>query len=171
MPEHPDSTSPEQDDSPIPAGDLPAEFAEALPGQTRATWITESQWAGPLPSPNALGAYDDLHPGTSAQLIDQHVKRDNHEMEMERQQAEHTMEMERQQQVADRKAESQGRWMTFVLVLAALLTVAVVGSLAAGLVTFPVAGLPIVYVAFRAWEKRKLLNTVVASSETGRPDR
>lgn len=81
------------------------------------------------------------------------------------------MEMERQQQVADRKAESQGRWMTFVLVLAALLTVAVVGSLAAGLVTFPVAGLPIVYVAFRAWEKRKLLNTVVASSETGRPDR
>lgn len=171
MTEHPDSISPKKDDSPVPADDLPAEFAEALPGQTRATWITESQWAGPLPSPNALGAYDDLHPGTSAQLINQYVKRDNHEMEMERQLADHTMEMERQQQVADRKAESQGRWMTFVLVLAALLTAAVVESLAAGLVTFPVAGLPIVYVAFRAWEKRKLLNTVVASSETGRPDR
>lgn len=160
MPEHPDSTSPEKEDSLVPADGFPAEVAAALPGLTLATWITGSQWVGPLPPPNALKVYDDLNPGTSAQLIDQHVKRDNHEMEMER-----------QQQVADRKAESQGRWMTFVLVLAALLTAAVVGSLAAGLVTIPVAGLPIVYVAFRAWEKRKLLNTVVASSETGRPDR
>lgn len=171
MPEHPDSISPEQEDSLVPADGFPAEVAAALPGLTLATWITGSQWVGPLPPPNALQVYDELNPGTSAQLINLHVKRADHAMEMERQQADHTMEMERQQQVADRKAESQGRWVTFVLVLAALLTVAVVGSLAAGLVTIPVAGLPIVYVAFRAWEKRKLLNTVVASSETGRPDR
>lgn len=84
MQEHPDSISREKDDSPIPAGDLPAEVAAALPGITLATWITESQWVGPLPPPNALKVYDDLNPGTSAQLIDQHVKRDNHEMEMER---------------------------------------------------------------------------------------
>ena len=174
MQEHPDSTSPEQDDSPTPADDFPAEVAEALLGQTRATWITESQWVGPLPSPNALSAYDDLNPGTSAQLINQHVKRDNHEMEIERQLADHTMEMERQQQAADRKAESQGQWMTFVLVLAALLTVAVVGNLTAGLVSFPVAGLPVVYIAFRAWEKRKMrsmLDATAVSSEAGWPDR
>ena len=98
----------------------------------------------------------------------------DHTMEMERQLADHTMEMERQQRAADRKAESQGQWMTFVLVLAALLTVAVVGSLTAGLVSFSVAGLPIVHMAFRAWEKRKLrsmFDATAVSSEAGRPDR
>ena len=106
----------------------------------------------PSSSPAVLREYEDIHPGVAEQLFNLHEK-----------QANHRMEMERQTQATDREAQARGQWTSFILVLAALIMAGVVevwgrgiaSYLAAGLVTLPIAGLPVVHITVRRWGRRE----------------
>ena len=162
-----ETTPPDQDDALAPVDGVTAGSAEEIKGLPGAIGVAEfrAQWIAPLPPPAVLREYEDIHPGVAEQLFNLHEK-----------QANHRMEMERQTQATDREAQARGQWTSFILVLAALIVAGVVGVwgrgiasyLAAGLVTLPIAGLPVVHITVRRWgEKRKLrsmLDPAAASS-------
>ena len=108
-----------------------------------------------------LREYEGIHPGVAEQLFNLHEK-----------QANHRMEMERQTQADDREAQARGQWTSFMLVLVALIVAGVVGvwgrgiagSLATGLVTLPIAGLPVVYITVRTvrrWGQKRRLRSML----------
>ena len=145
---------PEQPDTPLPVEGFKADSAEEDQGPA---WFAQ-QWLGPLPSPVAVSAYEKLYPGAAEQLFKQHMRQGNHRMEMERQESNHRMEMEQQKQAHERKAQTRVQWMVFILVSFALVVSwqsDIIGNLAAGLVTLPIAGLPVVYITVSWWRKRK----------------
>lgn len=51
---------------------------------TRADILQISQYSGPLPPPEALKAYDEIHPGGAEKIFDAFEKQNNHRIKSER---------------------------------------------------------------------------------------
>lgn len=108
MPESESTTEHDDNQPPELAEQLPPEIVDSLSEDQvailEATFVRRSMFAGPLPHPDILAAYESIVPGAAEQILGQ----------AERQTA-HRIEMESTVVTSGVAAQRRGQWMAFVL--------------------------------------------------------
>lgn len=142
----------------------------ASPALAQALSITASAFSGPLPPPDVLAAYEHALPGCAERII-----------LMAEEQGTHRRAMERAELEANRKSQTRGQYLAFVLafvVSAGGIYLLAAGQSVEGLVALltPLAGLAGIFLINRAREKRKETGALQGRSNSprlrdGRPAR
>jgi uncharacterized membrane protein len=122
------------------------ERVEQTPNRIVATSVT---FTGPLPPPDMLRAYDDIHPGLAAKIVEQFEE-----------QGRHRRDLEHRVVTGNVRAQDRGQWLGFasfvsVVVAAVILGLAGHERVALAVVGMDLAGFGGLYVYGRREQRRE----------------
>ena len=128
--------------------------------------VASQQWAGPLPPPDALAAYDRIHPGSAEAILHAMMEEGAHRRQMERFEMEQQwaaenrqIDLNRQALDASAKQYARGQWIAGILGVMGIgggIACAISGQETAGIaaIVTAIAGLAAAFILGRNIEKR-----------------